>query len=56
MHRYLGQTDPPQIGPTQLINPKFTEPYYTKEALPANLLQMQINLLHQTYPGLTDPP
>ena len=25
---------PPQTGPTQLIDPKCTEPYYTKEALP----------------------
>ena len=56
MHRYLGQTDPPQIVPTQLIEPKCTEPYYTKEALPTNLPHMQISLLHQTYPGQTDLP
>ena len=31
---YLANGSPPQIGPTQLIDPKFTEPYYTEEALP----------------------
>ena len=24
----------PTTGPTQMIKPKYTEPYYTKEALP----------------------
>ena len=26
----------PQTGPTQLMEPKCIEPYYTKEALPPN--------------------
>ena len=30
---YLGQTDPPQTGPTQLMETRCTGPYYTKEAL-----------------------
>ena len=40
--------DPPQTGPTQVIEPKCTEPYYTKEALPANWPQVYRALLHQT--------
>ena len=31
----IGLADgPPQRGPTQLIKPKFTEHYFTEEALP----------------------
>ena len=30
MRPYPDQMDPLQTGPTQLINPKCSEPYYTK--------------------------
>ena len=41
---------------TQLIKPKYTEPYYTKEAIAtANQPEMEIALLHQSGPLLIYP-
>ena len=65
-HAYILKGDvPPQTGPIQLIDPKFTEPYYTERPYPANQHQEYRPLLHQTnitywemrpYPEQMDPP
>ena len=60
----------PQRGPTQLIEPKCTEPYYTKDALPSlstqsvqsattpnhyNLLTTEEALPHLSIPSMQNP-
>ena len=48
MRPFSVQMTPLQTGPTQLINPKCAEPYYTERPFPTNQLQVYRALLHQT--------
>ena len=43
---YLGQTDPPQTGPTQLMETRLQGPTTQKRLSPAYQPQMVITLLH----------
>ena len=55
MYRYCGQTDPQEIGPTQLMTPSLQSPTIPKRPSPTNLPQMDIALLHQSGPPANLP-